>query len=103
MAKDIISDILGSIYGTISNSIEDVLAAISNIAAFASAIWALIGLLQLISANGLVSGFAIYLAIGVVTSLITGIFAEILNSTIPSPLKWGVQLIEEILKIIGAI
>lgn len=98
---DRVSDLLSGIIDSIRDSIKEILAIVSDSAAVASAIWAIIGFLQLISENGLVSGFVIYLALGISTSLITGVFAEILGSTIPTPLKWIVEIIEDILKLIG--
>jgi hypothetical protein len=98
---DYVNDAISGITNSITDGIKEALAIVSNIAALASAIWAIVGLLQLISENGLISGFMIYLALGIATSLIAGIFAEILGSTIPTPLKWIIELVKDFLEIIG--
>ena len=96
---DAISDILDAF----GNLVKEILAIISNIATIFSIFWAIIGLLSLVSQQGLVQGYISWLALGFVSSIISGLFAEILNSSVPTPFKWLVELVEDILEILGQI
>lgn len=100
---EIMTDSLSDFLETVSDFAKEILAIVSNIAAVLSTIWAIIGLLEFISQQGVVQGYFSWLAIGLVSSFISGLFAEILHSSIPTPLKWMLEMAERLLEILGQI
>ena len=97
------TDAISDLVEAFGNLVKEILAIISNIAAIFSIFWAIISLLGLVSQQGLVQGYISWLVLGFVSSIISGLFAELLNSSIPTPFKWLVELVEDILEILGQI
>jgi hypothetical protein len=93
------AELVTGLVTVIFHGAKEILAIISNIAAIYSAFMAIIGLLQLISSQGVLSGTLSWLIIGAITSAITGAIAEVLGSVIPSPFRWVTKIFEIIINL----
>ena len=77
-----------------SQGTKEILSVVSNLTALYSAYLAIINLLQLISNQGFINGTLSWFIISIVTSIVTGLIAEALNSAVPSPFRWLIKIIE---------
>ncbi len=83
---------VASALGSVIDNIAEVLSLVHWLSDFVF----LLSLLQLLNSNGVIQGYLIWLTSSLVTSLVSGIIAELLTSAIPTPLRALKPLIAKI-------
>jgi hypothetical protein len=87
----IINDVASAL-GSVIDNIAEVLSLVH----WLSDVVFLLSLFQLLNPNGVIQGYLFWISSSLVTSLVSGIIAELLASAIPTPLRVLKPLIAKI-------
>ena len=96
----VISNIFSEILGVFRDLIGN-LAEIFALIHWLSDATFIISLIQLISGNGIIGGYLLWIVSSLISSILCGALAELLTSNIPTPLRWAKPFVEQIIQIVG--